>query len=588
MLSRIEITDFALIEKAVLTPGQGLLILTGETGAGKSILIDAISALGGERVGKDMIRHGQDRAVIEAVLVPPPGSLPPELRNQPDLDIQPGNEDPGCAGSGETPIELILSREILSSGKSICRINGRLAALSLLRELASSMIDIHGQHDQQSIFRTGIHLQLLDRYGGGAVSQALLPYQAAWQDGQNLSAQLEALGRDPAERARTMDMLQYQVREIEGARIKDGEDELLTLRRRVVMNAERIRTALAESCDALSGDSPEAVLGKLGQVSRNLEMACRHLPDLASVREQVNEALYTLQNAAGEIQDAQETVETEPGELERIDERLDQLYRLKKKYGGSLADVSAFCRSARQKLEQMSEGEAQYDHLQKQKAQIQAKILLLGGQLTAARQKAAEGLERKIAAELAGLGMKGVRFAVRFTPPAEQDHAFARAGFDKIEFMLSANPGEPLKPLVKIVSGGEASRIMLAIKSILAEADRIPVLIFDEIDSGVSGRTAGRVAEKLAILSRGRQVFCITHLAQIAAMADSHLLVEKNVADGQSRTCLQWLDEAGRETELARLLSGGVGDTAARELAGQLLSQSRDFKKAAFPGDRVP
>lgn len=581
MLARIEISDFALIEHAVMTPQMGLLILTGETGAGKSILIDAIGALSGEKVGRDIIRHGQDRASVEAVFTEPACCLPV------DMLIELGLTDPDDPDA-EGPADLILSREILSSGKTICRVNGRMVPLSLLRDIAAHLIDIHGQHDQQAIFKIDTHLQMLDRYGAAPVADAMRQWDAALREYQNIQAQLRTLGQDPAERTRRVDMLTYQVKEIEAAKIRSNEDEALAQRRKIVANAEKISLALSEACELLNGDSSDTILSGLGRVAKSVEPAAAMLPDLAETASQLRESLYTLQNAAADLRRALEDVECDPGELERIDERLDQLFRLKKKYGGSLAAVQEFGRQARLQLDSLADGEAQFERLQKKKALIRQQLIQCGQSLSALRREAASRLERHIAEELGDLGMKGIRFAVEFAAIDEHTDQFAAAGLDKIEFLISANPGEPLKPLTRIASGGEASRIMLAIKSILAEADRIPVLIFDEIDTGVSGRTAGRVGAKLSGLARCRQVFCITHLAQIASLADQHLLIEKTSEEGKTRTSLLELDAEGRLSELARLLSGGVGDLAARELAVQLLQQAENFKTPVDPDDTAP
>lgn len=578
MLARIEIHDFALIEKAVLTPGPGLLILTGETGAGKSILIDAIGALCGGKVGRDMIRHGQERASVEAVFLNPLQSLPSGLLQK--LGLHDENEP------GEDELtELILSREIQMTGKTICRINGRLVSQSVLRELAAGLIDIHGQHDQQAIFRTETHLQMLDRYGARPVFEALKAWESALQEFQACQRQLNSLGQDPAERARRVDMLRYQIQEIESARPKPGEDEKLTQRRKIVANAEKISLALSEACELLNGDSSGTILSELSQVVGRVEPATAMLPELAETALQIRESLYSLQNAAGDLRNALESVECDPGELERLDERLDLLYRLKKKYGGTIDGVLQFNQQARSQLEQLADGEALFEKLQKQKSVIRQRLMTHGSKLTELRREAADRLEGHIARELGDLGMKGIRFAVSIESSDTAQDQFAKTGLDKVEFLISANPGEPLKPLARIASGGEASRIMLAVKSILAEADRIPVLIFDEIDTGVSGRTAGRVAAKLQQLARGRQVFCITHLAQIAAMADQHLLIEKSTSEGTTRTGIQTLDGDGRQSELARLLSGGVGDAAARQLALQLLQQADEFRCSDGAGD---
>ena len=580
MLSRIEIRDFALIEQATLTPDSGLLILTGETGAGKSILIDAIGALGGGKVGRDVIRHGQSRASVEAVFTDPSEFLPKGLLTELGLtDHEEHDELPED--------ELILSREILAAGKTICRVNGRLVSLSVLRDIASYLIDIHGQHDQQAIFKTETHLSILDRFGAEPVAQAISNWESVLAEYHVCQRKLQALGQDPAERARRIDMLRYQTQDIEAARPKPGEDEKLTLRRKIVANAEKISLALSDACELLNGDSSDSILSSLARVAGKIEPATSLLPDLSDTVAQIRENLYALQNAAGDLRSALENVECDPGELETIDERLDQLYRLKKKYGGSLEAVLKFHQQALIQLEELADGEAQFEKLQKQKMLIRHRLIEVGSQLTSLRRTTADRLELHIAKELGDLGMKGVRFAVNFDPGENGHDQFSRTGLDKIEFLISANPGEPLKPLIRIASGGEASRIMLAIKSILAEADRIPVLIFDEIDTGVSGRTASRVADKLSQLARSRQIFCITHLAQIAAMADQHLLIEKTSDDERTRTRLTELTTEGRLEEIARLLSGGVGDQTARQLAGQLLQQAERFKAENVHGDRA-
>ncbi len=572
MLTCIEIADFVLIDRTVINPGQGLLILTGETGAGKSILVDAIGALSGGKIDRDVIRHGQNRASVEAVFSNSSRYLPEELVERLGLF-----DDPSCAD------ELILSREILLSGKSVCRINGRMVTLAALREISSFLIDIHGQHDQQSIFQTETHIQLLDRFGGEPISLALQEYQAIFHEYQVCLQQIAELGQDPAERARLLDMLAFQIKEIEAARIKPEEDEKLALRRKIVANAEKIRAALSEAYALLDGDSADTVLGNLGQIVNRVDLAVRHLPDLAESQSQIAEALFNLQNVAGDIRSALDSAETDPGELERIDERLDQLFRLKKKYGGSLVNIALFFKQARDKLDQLSDGEALYEKLQQKKLGLQQQLLFLGKKLTQCRVQAATSLEQKITGELGDLGMKGLRFSVNFTPVDVGTNQFSKAGLDRVEFLISPNPGEPLRPLAKIASGGEASRIMLAIKAILAQADQIPVLIFDEIDTGVSGRTAGKVAEKLHQLSGNRQVFCITHLAQIAAMADTHILIEKNATEGKTRTNLLELNKTDREAEIARLLSGGVGDSTAKQLAGQLLTAAEKLRQSAVP-----
>ncbi len=608
MLTQVEIHDFALIEQAVLEPGAGLFIISGETGAGKSILIDAIGALTGERVSRDVIRQGQSRARIEAVFSQPRTSLPLDWQVQLGLaeaeDVQavagpaaaarqatgPGQEvtarEAGQAadtalvspvtqaGPAAAPDDdLIVSREILASGKSNCRINGRLVPLAVLRQTVQYLIDIHGQNDQQSIFSPATHIQLLDRFAGDGLQAPLAAYQQAVVQWSNLQQQLHRLGQDPAERARQLDLLDYQIREISGAAIRPGEEEQLTARRRLLANREKIREALSDAYEQLSGSGDTAINARLARLHARLDFAARQSETLAGQRQLIESSLEQLQSAAAGLLDFLEDDGSDPGELVRLDERLDLFYRLKKKYGGDLASVQAYLSRATARREELADGEARFERLQKQQEKIARQISAQADTLSDLRQAAASRLQSQIMVELADLGMKGVRFAVKMEKTPLETGPYPRSGLDRVEFMISPNPGEPLKPLARIASGGEASRVLLAIKTILADVDAIPVLIFDEIDTGVSGRTAGRVAAKLKQIARRHQVLCITHMAQIAALADQHLLIEKQTDGEKTRTLLRSLDQEGRIRELARLLSGGIGDEAARQLAEQLLTQ---------------
>ncbi len=568
MLTHIEIRDFALIEKIVMEPGKGLLVLTGETGAGKSILIDAIGALTGGRVLRDMVRHGQDQASVTAVFQVDPALIPP------DLNDSLGLVDPNEPDRSENMLEIILSREIAAGGKSVCRINGRITTQANLRALAACLIDIHGQHDQQSIFRVDSHLALLDRYGGLAVAEARDIYQQVLRRYQTCVKEMKRLGSDPGERARQIDLLAYQVNEIRTAALKQNEDERLAARQKVLAHAETIQKQLQNAYDQLTGDQSESVLTGIGEVLVSLKEVHRHTDELLDVDEAVRNAQDILQTAASDLRAAAEQFEADPAMRARIEERLDLIYRLKRKYGGSLAAIEQYHMKAQARLDELNGGEARYAQLAEEQAKLEKALLEKAGILSEKRHEAATSLEKEIARELADLGMKSVRFSVLFEKVDLHAPAYPEQGLDDIEFLLSANPGEPMRPLARIASGGEASRIMLAIKSILAHVDQIPVLIFDEIDTGVSGQTAARVGEKMRQLAGERQVFCITHMAQIAAMADEHMLIEKQVADGRTRTALRRLTEQEQEQELARLLSGGIADETARSLASQMRSRA--------------
>ena len=597
-LVQVEITDFALIDRALLMPGPGLTVMTGETGAGKSILIDAISVLCGGRASREMIRSGCDRAVIEAVFEGQIQLLPKRLIESLGLENNDIEHAAADEANQDSASELILTREIFATGRNVCRLNGRLIPLSLIKEISSYLIDIHGQHDQQAIFKSETHLQLLDRFGGTEIVNVKRPYRESLKQWRQLQRELEELGSDPAQRSRMLDMLRYQVREIETANLKSGEEEKLTARRRMLANAEKIMQALAESYARLTEDQPQSLLISLGLVSDKIEQAARHVEALIETKNQIEESLIMLQTAADDIRNQMDELAFEPGELEQVDERLDLLYRLKQKYGGNLEAVLDFYEKAVARIETLDAGEAVYEQLMRTRRLLEDKLIEKGQALASVRRKKAAELEKLIAAQLKDLGMPGIRFSVSFnaTRPssdlqAEDDMSsversqtnrnFSAQGMDEVAFVFSANPGEPMRPLAKIASGGEASRIMLAIKVILAQADRMPVLIFDEIDSGVSGHTADRVAEKLTQIAQGRQVFCITHLAQIAAMADMHILIEKQAKDDRTSSHLHVLSEAGCQEELGRLLSGGTGQSEARTLAARLLAKARQFKAAA-------
>lgn len=591
MLIQVDIKDFALIEQATLEPGEGLFIISGETGAGKSILIDAIGALTGERVSREMIRQGQDRARIEAVFSKPRASLPLDWQIQLGLaEAAPAPDEPSAelpaTSAPSAPLaaadddDLIVSREIQANGKSSCRINGRLVPLAVLRQTVQYLIDIHGQNDQQTIFNTQTHLQLLDRYAGEVLPEPLTQYQDAVRQWSQLQQQLQRLGQDPAERARQLDLLDYQIKEIEAAAVHPGEEEKLQQRRRLLANREKIREALSDAYEQLAGAGETAIEARLARVHARLDFAARQSEALAEQRQLIESSLEQVQAAAASLLDFLEDDGSDPGELVRLDERLDLFYRLKKKYGGDLPSVLAYLAKARIRHEEMADGEARFDKLVRTQEKVNRQVQTLGDRLHTVRQAAADRLQEQIMAELSDLGMKGVRFAVNLTALSLAKGPFPRTGLDRVEFMISANPGEPLKPLARIASGGEASRVLLAIKTILADVDAVPVLIFDEIDTGVSGRTAGRVAEKLHQIARRRQVLCITHMAQIAALADRHLLIEKTVANNRTRTILRPLDGEGRISELARLLSGGIADDSARALASQLLAQAARQKAA--------
>lgn len=556
MLSRIEINDFALIEQAVLEPQNGLLVISGETGAGKSILIDAIGSLIGNKLTKDMIRYGQSKATVEALFTDAHKFLPKTLQNDLELDSQD---------------ELILAREVNQQGRSLCRINGRLASQSLLRQTAACLIDIHGQNDHQTIFKPETHLKLLDRFGKAQVDQALQDYKQARNVCLELQNQLRALGTDPSERARQLDLLEYQIEEIEAADLKQGEEEKLQKKQRILASLERIQESFEGAYTLISADQDDCVPALLARACEHLEFPAKHIEAAKNCYDEISSIIDQLSVHASDIRDMLDKYQAQPGELERIQNRLEKIAKLKKKYGSSYEEISSYLSRAISRRDQLSEGEARFAGLRKKLDQSMTELKYSADLLYESRQLAARKLEKGIAGQLSELGMKGVRFSVDIVHSVPSEESLNKQECDQAAFLISANPGEPLKPLAQIASGGEASRVLLAVKTILADVDDIPVLIFDEIDTGVSGYTAGMVASKLKQISKTRQVFCITHMAQIAAYADKHLLIEKNTDGVTTSTSLTELTHEGRSSELARLLSGGIADKKARELAQQLL-----------------
>jgi DNA repair protein RecN (Recombination protein N) len=577
MLVRLEIKDFALIDRIEIMPSAGLNVLTGETGAGKSIVIDAISAIAGERTSKDMIRSGSETATIEAVFRNVSGRVPQDFLDSTGIRLDPGED-------------LLVGREISISGRNLCRINGRLVPLSILKEMLSYLVDIHGQNDNQAIFRTETHLSLLDRYIGEPLVLAMASFGDELERLHVFRKRMEFLGADPAERERTLDLLRYQVDEITRSAIQPEEDERLAARRKVVANSGRIIESLESVYELLEGDGETSVSVLLASAVSRIEAAARSVPKAEEYRQSLEDGRFSVENAAAGIRRLLDGIEIQPGELEEIDERLDVLFRLKKKYGGTLKAVFNFLESASGRLFELEDGEEEYGRLEKE-AVLQSRLLMeKAAVLTKLRTEASFAISERIGIELETLGMKGVHFAVRITGTPEGRDAienlsefprFSRSGLDQVEFLISPNPGEPLKPLARIASGGEAARIMLAIKSILADADRIPVLIFDEVDTGISGRTAGSVGEKLLRIAGAHQVLCVTHMAQIAAMADHQILIEKSTDGLRTWTSLRALDRNERRTELARLLSGGTGESEALDLAEKLLTHADSVRSVS-------
>ena len=567
MLSRLEIRDFALIDFAVFDINEGLTILTGETGAGKSIIIDAIGAITGNRINRDMIRRGCDAAVITAVF---------------DVDQSRGGsfimEEAGISPDTST---LIITREIYQNGKTYARVNGRVIPLTSLKDVTKNLLDIHGQHENQSIFKTEMQMDLLDRFGGEPLSQSIALYQKDMMPYNECIRSLKEYIVDGTQKEQIMDILSFQTSEIKTIHPKINEDAELSERRKIIANVEKIRTALEESLFYLNGDTSMPALAAVTSAKNLLEHQLGAYDEYRTIPEDLTEIEYRLEDICERIRSSMEGILVEPGELERIDERQDKLFRLKKKYGGSIEAVLDFYRNAVQKLEFIRAGEERTQALLKEKESCYRNLQADAKKIYELRTATARILEDKICKELEELGMKGTKFSVDILHQ-ENPEQLPKNGFDQVEFLISPNIGEELKPLSRIASGGEASRIMLAIKTILAESDRIPLLIFDEIDTGISGRTAGLLGEKLLSISMNHQVLCVTHMAQIAAKASHHLLIEKNVINNETTTKARYLTEEQRVKEIARLLSGDENERKALDLAQEMLQAGR--KQLSFFG----
>lgn len=574
MLRRLEIRDLALIEEAVLEPGAGLTVLSGETGAGKSLLIGAIKGMTGARMGREWVRQGSERATLDAVWDDFESALPEDLlasiREEADYD-----ED-----------SLYIGREILASGRSVNRLDGRLCPLGRLKEVGSYLADIHGQHDTQTIFRPETHLDMLDTYGSAVIEPIFAKYTQTWDALRELSKREKELVADPEARARVLDQLRFQTEELGAAALEPGEDERLILEQQRLSQMDKYRDRLSAALEALSGDEdaygsegmPGGVLPALALAEQALLEAVAFAPELQPLTDQVIIVREGAEDLLSDVSRHLDLAEADPVRLEAIGERLDRLTRLKRKYGGSIERMLAYYERAQAKLEDLEAGEEKLAEVAAKRAKLEGLLTKQGRELRAARTSAAAALSKAIGKELRELGMEDAVFTVSFS---ERTLSQAKAdGLDQVEFLLSANRGEEPRSLARIASGGEAARIVLAIKVILAEADPIQLLVFDEIDTGVSGGTASQIGSKLWKLGRTHQVLCVTHSAQIAALADQHILIRKSVEQGRTRTRLDVLDEEGREQELARILSGDTVTAEAVNNARGLRIRAQQYQTA--------
>ena len=559
MLIRMDISNFALIDNAVFEPQSGFTIITGETGAGKSLLIDAISALRGSRIGKDAVRTGCKKAIIEAVFDHVSDLVSSDELNS--LGIVPEIDD-----------TLILSREILADGKSVARMNGKLISISVLKDMGSKLVDIHGQNDQQAIFVPSMHLDLLDRFGNAPVRDVIKSYSDTLSLYRKCIEEIRLLGTDPASRNRRAELLAYQIAELEAADFKIGEEEELINQKRLLASYEKIREGLSSCYQVLDSNDENSAVFILSRMTGTLESVVRLEPALRHVLEQYISATLVLDGVGEDMSSYMAASDHPQASLAVIEDRLDQLFRFKVKYGSTTADMHVFLEQAKDELDKIIGSEKRLEELHRSRLSLEKTLMDKADAIHNVRQTAAFDLSRSIMHELSDLGMEGSTFSVSFSQ-RPRERFFSRTGYDEAAFMMSANPGEPEKPLARIASGGEASRIMLAIKTILASADETPTLIFDEIDAGISGKTATVVSQKLRTLSQTHQVLCVTHMAQIAAAADQHFVIRKDVEEERTHTVISELDDRQRVEEVARLLSGETKDHASLDLAAQLIER---------------
>lgn len=555
MLEHLHIRNVALIKESEISFGDGLNILTGETGAGKSMIIDSLQFALGGRAGKDFLRHGEKQAAVEALFSVQSQALTEKL-----------------AENGIAPEEdgtLLITRTLSEAGKSVCRINGSTVTVGMLKEIAEDMIDIYGQHEHQSLLNPVKHIRLLDRFCGAGFGEAMEEYKNSRQRLKELEKQLAILIGDESQREQRMDMLLFQKEEIEAAELREGEEDALLEQKKRLSSMERLIRLTGESITLLydGDDRAPSACDRLGDALAKLQEAAEYDAALSPLADALADGYAAVEDCARELKREAEKQEDDPEELERIEERLQLFYKLKRKYGGSIEAVLEFYEKAVQELEFLSNSSEKAAELSAKKAAEEKRLSALAETLTARRRATAEQVEEQIETALHDMEMKHARFHIQIEEKAD----WGADGKDKVEFLISANAGEPLKPLAKIASGGEMSRVMLALKTVLVDADEIGTFIFDEIDTGVSGRTARRVGEKMRFLGGKRQLLCITHLPQIAAMADNHFLIEKESDAGETVTRVTALDEEGAVREVARLMNDVTETTlaAARELLAE-------------------
>lgn len=550
MLSLLHIENIAVIECADISFHKGFNILTGETGAGKSIIIDGISAILGERAYRDMVRTGTEKATVRAVFT--------------DVPAFPWFEENGVEHDSET----VIMREIHMDGKNICRVNGSLVNVSALRKLGLQLINIHGQHDSASLFDEANHLQFLDDY---AENQELRQtYTEKFDALSTIRREIQRMTMDESEKLRRMETLRYQIEEISKAQLQIGEDEQLEQRRKLLQNAEKISDGICMAVECLyGGDDSDGAASLLQQAERELARLSRYTDGFSELHDKISDLMYQVQDAAEEMRDARNELSYSADELERIESHLDVIHKLRRKYGASCQDILEYLENAQKELDEIEFADDYLEKLKTKAAKAEKAAVEAAMALRESRMQAGQELSQRILTELAQLDMPRVQFSCEFTPTELSPN-----GMDQVAFYMSANAGEALKPMSKVASGGELARIMLAMKNVLAEQDRVQTLVFDEVDTGVSGRAAQKVAEKLRSVARSKQVLCVTHLPQLAALGNAHLLIAKEERHGRTYTTVTPLDKNGRIQELARMIGGAKITEATLKSAEEMLPDS--------------
>jgi DNA repair protein RecN (Recombination protein N) len=555
MLRTLSIRNFAIIDRLDLDFGPGFNVLTGETGAGKSILMDALNLLLGSRSGAEMVRGGSEKAIVDAVF---------DLSKSPDV-----RQVVAAQGFDLDNDELLLSREVSSAGKSTARVSGRPATIAQLREIGDFLMDLHGQHEHQALLAVARHLDMLDAWGGRDFQTLRAEAAEAYHLAQRLRKERQDLEKDARERAHLLDLYRFQVTEISEAELRAGEDEELDLEYRRISNAQKLLDSAAATVTAIGGGDESGALDALASAVRGLEDAAQLDETLEPIVEAIRSATFELSEAARDLGRYQDEIEVDPERAEQIEERIEQIRTLKRKYGDTIEEILAFGEETAARLESLSNSEERSANLDKEIAKAEKRLADVCGKLTGLRCKAARDFEKIAQSELRELGMEKTRFEVQITQAEPTPK-----GADRVEFQIAVNPGEPLRPLAKVASGGEISRVTLAIKSAMAMQDALPTMVFDEIDIGIGGRTASVIADKLSRLAAATQILCITHLAQIASRGTTHFAIEKQTAGARTRVSVAKLDPEQRVAEIARMIGGAAVTDAVLQHSREMLEST--------------